>query len=104
MKVEYINPFIKATITVCQTMLSVTPVRGELAPKTSNHPTHDISAVIGMSGSAVGAVVISYPKLTALKVVSKFLGQETKIIDNDVCDAVGEIANIIAGNAKKDLE
>ena len=67
-------------------------------------PTYDVSGVIGVSGEATGSITLSFPKLVALKVVSKFIETEIKIIGADVTDAVGELTNIIAGSAKKDLK
>jgi chemotaxis protein CheX len=65
---------------------------------------YDVSGIIGMSGEARGNVVLSFPKDAALKVVSAFAGIQSKCLDEDFCDAVGELANMVAGNAKKDLE
>ena len=65
---------------------------------------YDISGIIGLAGDVRGSVVISFPKLVALKVVSDFLHQEIKIFGDDVIDTIGELINIITGNAKKDLE
>ena len=64
----------------------------------------DISGIIGLAGEILGVVVISFPTTLALKLVSFLEKRETKIIDESVVDLVGEIINIIAGNAKKDLE
>ena len=51
-----------------------------------------------------GSVVVSFPKVAALKIVSRMTGVETKVFDDDVTDAVGELVNIIAGNAKEGLQ
>ena len=62
-----------------------------------------IYGIIGLSGGAKGAVIISFPTKTALATVSAFIGLNVTQIDADVTDAVGELANIIAGAAKADL-
>ena len=64
---------------------------------------HDISGIIGLSGGAKGTIAISFPKITALKAVSAFIGEKVVTIDDVVKDAVGELANIVAGAAKRDL-
>jgi chemotaxis protein CheX len=64
----------------------------------------DISAVIGLTGEARGAVVISMKTRLVIKLTDKLTGTAHKIIDDEVVDAIGEIVNIIAGNAKKGLE
>jgi chemotaxis protein CheX len=64
----------------------------------------DISAVIGLTGEARGAVVISMKTDLAFKLTDILTGTVHSKIDDEVMDAVGEIVNIIAGNAKKGLE
>jgi len=103
MKIEYVNPFISSTIHTFETMLHTNLTAGKPQLKTEPFLTHDISGIIGLSGDAKGSICISYPKIVALKAVSRFLGSEVKIVGPDVSDAIGEITNIIAGNAKKDL-
>jgi chemotaxis protein CheX len=64
----------------------------------------DISAIIGLTGEARGAVVISMKKELALKLTDILTGASHVDLDDEVVDAVGEIVNIIAGNVKKNLE
>lgn len=63
-----------------------------------------ISGVIGLSGKAAGTVVINLSEEVALKGASAMLMMEMDKLDDDVLDAVGEIANMIAGQAKAELE
>jgi chemotaxis protein CheX len=106
MKVEYINPFVAATQNVFKMMMNIDITAGKpylFDPMTGAH-SYDISGIIGLSGETTGAVVLSFTKLCALKVVSEFSGMEIKIFDQTVVDAIGELINIVAGNAKKDLK
>ncbi|MDR0589358.1 MAG: chemotaxis protein CheX [Spirochaetaceae bacterium] len=64
----------------------------------------DISAVIGLTGEARGAVVISMKTPLALLLTDILTGSKHTELDDEAVDAIGEIVNIIAGNAKKDLE
>jgi chemotaxis protein CheX len=64
----------------------------------------DISAIIGLTGEGRGAVVISMKKELAVKLTGMLTGTRHQDLDNEVVDAIGEIANIIAGNIKKHLE
>jgi chemotaxis protein CheX len=64
----------------------------------------DISAVIGLTGEARGAMVISMKTELAVRITGILTGASHFSVDEDVADAVGEIINIIAGNAKKSLE
>ena len=66
-------------------------------------PTYDISAVIGFTGKANGAVVFSVSKSVAFMATETMLENEVQEINSDVIDAVGELANMIAGGAKTAL-
>lgn len=106
MKVKYINPFIAATKSVFKTMMNVDVEPGKpflLTDNTMDEYKFDISGIIGLTGETTGAVVISFTKISALKVVSSFAGIHVKIFDQTVVDSIGEIINIISGNAKRDL-
>jgi len=103
MNVSFVNPFITATINTFKTMMNVDIHPGAPKLKSVPNPTYDISGIIGLSGTAQGSIAMSFPKIMALRVVSKMLGTEIKIIGPDISDAIGEIVNIVAGNAKQDL-
>ena len=104
MQVEHINPFISAVINTFQTMLSCEARRGALAVKQDSRAAHEVSGVIGLSGKAVGTVVVSFSTPVALKAASTMLMMESTKIDDDVLDAVGELTNMVAGAAKAELE
>jgi chemotaxis protein CheX len=103
MDVSYINPFVVSTIETFTKMLNSEAKPGKIELKNDESHTYDISGVIGLSGEAQGSICLSFPKLIALKVVSALVGADIKIIGPEVSDAIGEIANIIAGNAKQHL-
>ena len=104
MQVEHINPFVSALKNTFQTMLSCEARRGTLAVKQSTRAAHDVSGVIGLSGKAVGTVVVSFSTQVALKAASTMLLIEATEVDDDVIDAVGELTNMVAGAAKAELE
>jgi chemotaxis protein CheX len=103
MDVSYINPFITATITTFKTMINLDVSPGKPSIKQEPFPAYDISGIIGLSGGAQGSIAISFPKPLALKIVSAMLGMDIRYIGAEVTDGIGEIANIIAGNAKQHL-
>ncbi len=104
MRADYINPFIKSLIRVFQTMLGCEVRRGQPYPKVNDCSEHPISGVIGLSGRAVGTVVLSLSEMLAIRGASTMLGCELSQIDADVCDAIGELTNMVAGAAKAELE
>ena len=99
MRIEHINPFIVAMTEVFEASVGVTPRKSNLGLKTGYTPTHDISAVIGLSGNAFGSVVLSFPKDAAHKVVARMLGDQN-VTEDYMADGIGELANMIAGSAK----
>ena len=105
MKAEYINPFISSLSTAFQTMLGCQVERGALTLKSDSIPLYDFSGVIGLSGKAVGTVVVSLSRNVALNATSAMLLTDVaQITENEVIDAVGELANMVAGAAKARLE
>lgn len=101
---ECINPVISSTLTVFETMLNVTPVRTGLALKSSREPAHAISAVIGVTGKIAGTIVLSMSSTASFGVLDRMVGIEATEINADVCDAIGELTNMIAGAAKAQME
>jgi chemotaxis protein CheX len=101
--VDYINPFIEATVHTFQTMCSVTPARDRVFLKGEGEEVYGVSGIIGLGGEATGAVVLNFPESVAISVVSKFVGEEYANITSSVVDGVGELTNIIAGDAKNRL-
>jgi chemotaxis protein CheX len=100
---DYVNPVISATRTCFQTMLGCTPRRIGLMFKDGSVQKHEISAVIGISGQAAGTIVLSLSKSAALQVYERMLENVESEITPDVRDAVGELTNMIAGQAKAQL-
>jgi chemotaxis protein CheX len=98
---DWINPFITAATEVLDEILGVKPKLSKPYVKQSDEPLFDISGLIGLTGEAVGSIAFSLPKQTALKMVSKFIGEEVLGLSADTRDAIGELTNIIAGRVKK---
>jgi len=104
MQAEHINPFLTALSNTFSTMLQCETRRGEISLSSVGGQKYPISGVIGLSGKAVGTVVINMSEEVALQGASAMLMMEMTEIDDDVLDAVGEIANMIAGQAKAELD
>ncbi len=103
-KVDYINPFIEALDHTFSTMVSCKVRRKPPYLKEKNQSLYPISGIIGLSGKVVGTVVLTVSDEVALKSASAMLMMELEQINDDVMDAVGELTNMVAGNAKAKLE
>jgi chemotaxis protein CheX len=104
MDVQFINPFLEGTKNVLETMAMVQPEVGKPYLKKGNMAKGDVSAIIGMTGSARGSLALSFTEKCILKIVSNMLGENYININDEVRDAVGEITNMISGVARKNLE
>ena len=103
MDVKHINPFIKSTCNIFATMLDCEIHRKGLHVKEDCSPSLEISGVIGLSGKSCGCVVFSLSREVAFKIAEGFLLEKFSTISEEVIDAVGELTNMIAGGAKKEL-
>lgn len=105
MDVRFINPFIMSVRKVFQTMLATEVRVGKpVIITTKQESTADVSAVIGLSGDALGCVILSLPMQTGEAVASKFAGVDLTRDHPDFADALGELANMVAGQAKAQLD
>jgi len=104
MQAEHINPFLRAVVNAFSTMLECEARRGDIALADTKTQRYPISGVIGLSGKAAGTVVINLSEEVAIKSASTMLMMEITEVNEDVIDAVGELANMIAGQAKAELE
>ncbi len=101
---SYIKPFVVAAKNVFETMIDVPFRLGKPSlKKGSDVAPHEISSIIGVSGTVCGSVVISLTHEIAFQLVSALVGEEVTELDEDCTDAIGEICNMIAGNAKTDF-
>ncbi len=100
---RFLKPFVVAIPKTCQTMLKE-KVQIEISEEDKGPFNFDVSGVIGLTGDINGAVAVRFPFDAAEKVVSAFAGMPVTRDDDEIfCDAVGEIANIVAGSAKADM-
>lgn len=103
MDVRLINPFLKATENVFGVMVntSVTLLRTMATRKLPQSPNF-VSAVVELHGEVEGVVVLCFPLRVAYAVAAAFAG--APVDEAGTHDAIGELANMVAGNAKQDLQ
>ncbi|MBU0943598.1 MAG: chemotaxis protein CheX [Proteobacteria bacterium] len=89
-----------STREVFSTMLMVElkadePIEGQGGEVDSN-----ITSMLGLGKDIRGMLSVHCPGEVAKDITGTFLGMEVEEIDEDVKDAIGEIANMVAGNLK----
>jgi chemotaxis protein CheX len=103
-KVEYIDPFINATRKLMEMMVGIKDFKKkEVFVDQQIDAVFDVSAIIGVTGDCTGSIVLSFTNTVAAEMLSKLLGEPVREFNDDVCDAVCEMVNIIAGNASAEL-
>ncbi|HPQ68718.1 MAG TPA: chemotaxis protein CheX [bacterium] len=104
MKVDFINPFLKACLNVLDTMAHVKATPGKPFLKKEKMAQGDVTGMIGLvSGKAKGSMAITFSESTILYIASQMLGEELTALDETIADLVGEITNMVTGGAKKEL-
>lgn len=104
--VDYINPVIGSLEDTFSTMLNQKIKRTGLGLMENNQALFPVSGIIGVSGKAIGTIVLSMSKGVAAKAaaVMLMLDETPADVDDDVLDAVGELTNMVTGGAKAKLE
>ena len=104
MKEKWINAFLAPAKLVWEKELGQ-PLELEGAKMVSNQfTTDDVTAIIGVSGRLQGNVLYGFTEETAKSVIRVMEGEDDEQTSNEMgLSAIGEIANIITGNAATKL-
>ena len=101
--VEIAKPFITAVTMVLSTMAGVTPTAGKPYVKKNLRASGDISAIVGITGAHRGTISLTFSRSCAVHLVKAMLGDDISDIIQDTSDAVGEITNMVSGQARAGL-
>ena len=104
MDVKYINPFLAGTLNVLKTM-AFTEVRpGKPFLKKDAIAFGDVTGIIGLTGGATGSLSVTFNFILIKQIMANMLGEDVTEVTNDVRDAVGELTNMISGDARRMLQ
>jgi chemotaxis protein CheX len=96
-----LEPFIEATRTALGEMAGTEVVVRAVLQKRLHGPLGDVAAVLGLRSALEESLVLSFPRRTAAALAGRMLAGVTQELDeNLIRDCVGEIANVVAGQAK----
>jgi chemotaxis protein CheX len=99
MKQEYVNPFLAPAKLVWERELGLPLELSSVSAVAHKFTTEDITAVIGVSGELVGNVLYGFPKSTARGIIDIMVGDDSDVGSELALSALGELANMITGNA-----
>jgi len=102
---RFINPVLLSILNVLKTMANIQPSQGKPSLKTDDKALGAVTGVIDMNGKqATGSIAISFSKPAVLDIGKRMLRTDFEKVDEQIEDLVGEIANMMAGGAKANLE
>jgi len=101
---DLIAPFVDAVSNVFNTMIDI-QIEKQGAYLLEEHKVqYDVSGVMGITGKLSGTIAVSFPKKLSCQVVSALLGEKLETFDETVVDGIGEVVNMISGDAKRLFE
>jgi len=103
MDVKLINPFLVAAMHVLKTMAQVDAKPGRPFLKKDDLAIGDVSAIIGITGAAKGSMALIFTEQCIKDIASNLLGEPFTELNHEVRDAVGELTNMICGDARRRL-
>lgn len=101
--VEIAKPFVKATVEILSTMANMEAKAGKPYVKKSHVAKGDVSAIVGVTGDKTGTIAVSFSRSCAIALVKGMLGDDIQDILQDTQDAVGEVTNMVSGQARAHL-
>jgi chemotaxis protein CheX len=102
---ELVAAIRSATENVFATMLNLEASAGDaFVEKEEAVPASGVISILGIAGSWVGSGSVSCSAVCAEKLASHLLMAEYDAVNEDVLDAVAEVANMIIGNVKAQLK
>jgi chemotaxis protein CheX len=91
---------IDGTEEIFSTMLMVELEVGEPIEGSGGEIESNLTSMLGLGKDITGMLAVHCPATVAKDITGTFLGLDVDELDDDVKDAIGEIANMVAGNLK----
>ena len=101
--VAFINPVLDAVGNVLTTMAQLTAVPGKPYVNRERTAVGEVTGIIGLVGDLKGVLSVTFEKGVILKIANTMLDENYTEVDNNIADAVGELTNMIAGQARMHL-
>jgi CheY-specific phosphatase CheX len=101
---EVVEAFISAAITALQELMQFEALVEELSAVLALEMTNVVSATVRLVRTEPGKLTVVLTEESASRLAARFLPKETLLTEEIVNDVTGEIANVIAGQAKTTLK
>ena len=97
--IKYINPFVKATLTVMEMLGMSGGKLGKPSLSDMKFPDNAFLIQVGLTGGMKGQVIIGMTEQKAKDTASiMMMGMPVNELDEMSCSALGELGNMIMGN------
>lgn len=103
MRQEFVNPFLGPAQMVWKKEFGTDLQIAGAEAVSYQYTTDDITAIIGISGKLEGNVLYGFSDEVSAEVVRRMIGENMDARDPMALSALGEIANVITGNAATEL-
>ena len=100
---KLVEALTQSTQDIFQTMCGFEMKPAGVQHTVDNRAQYELNGIISISGKLKVTAVLSLSKQLAFNVVQAFLGAPADSVNSDVIDVVGELTNMICGNAKERL-
>lgn len=98
--IKLTHPFTNAASEVFKHMLGIETSIGEPYLKNDANATYRTSGIVDFYGKVRGSIVLSFDERGLDDLIQSFVGQKVRRDSSSFSDAVGELANMVAGGAK----
>lgn len=99
MRVEFIEPFVRAGVSVMESVALGRPERGQLSVRHLRFTTQQVTILAGVTGDIRGQVLYGMSLVTAEKIATAMLQEPIMTFDELATSAIAELGNMITGNA-----
>ena len=103
MKQEYTHPFCQAVQEVFKLMLNLEVMHCPVDNQAAGASGKEVAVSIELTGDVAGSIRFRFPEKITLEIVKLMCGMEMEQLDTFVTSAIGEMSNIISGNAVSHL-
>ena len=103
MRMELIQPFINAADAVLADSLQCPTSIANLSMEEQAYRRKGVAALIAVSGDIEGRIIFDVDPQTAMRVASRFAGEELPASEDRMRETVCELANQVIGNAVTSL-
>ncbi|WP_045211831.1 chemotaxis protein CheX [Desulfonatronovibrio magnus] len=101
--VQFINPVLSAVLNVLSTMANIEARPGKPYVNKKGTACGDITGSIEISGFTNGIISLTLEEKVILTIVNNMLYENFTEINDEIIDAVGELTNMISGQARSEL-